>query len=142
MIHCKVCGGEAYPENWPNGDSMIEHQLCFDCEFWRMQHQLDVEDRGEHNWAVIDGHHYAIEPDAPNSTHMGFGGQHFIIQWNDGTTKESKNLWHQGEIPKEWLSVFPNNAIFIKAEFPDGKKMKPYIERHSQTQQSNCYDDF
>ena len=114
MIHCKICNKEEDPENWINGDSMIEHQLCFDCEFWRMQHQLDVEQRGEHNWAVIDGCHYVIDPDT-DSYFQGFGGHEFQIQWDDGTIKTTKNLWHQGEIPKEWKSVFPNNAKFLKS---------------------------
>lgn len=115
MIHCKICNKEEYPENWTNGDSMIEHQLCFDCEFWRMQHQLDVEQRGEHNWAVIDGHHYVIEPDNPNSYFQGFGGAEFQIQWDDSTIKTTKNLWHQGEIPEKWKDTFPNNAKFVKS---------------------------
>lgn len=114
MIHCKICNKEEDPENWINGDSMAEHQLCFDCEFWRMQHQLD-EQRGEHNWAVIDGHHYVIEPDNPNSYFKGFGGAEFHIQWDDGTIKTTKNLWHQGEIPEKWKDTFPNNAKFIKS---------------------------
>jgi len=112
MIHCRICNKEEHPENWINGDSMIEHQLCFNCEFWRMQHKLDVEQRGEHNYAVIDGHHYVIESDS----HLkGFGGHPFTIQWNDGFTKETRNLWCQGEIPKEWKSVFPDNAKFLKS---------------------------
>jgi hypothetical protein len=113
MIRCKICNKEEYPEHWTNSDLMIKHQLCFDCEFWRMQHQLDVEQRGEHNWCVIDGCHYVIEPD--NSYFRGFGGHEFHIQFDDGTIKVTKNLWHQGEIPEEWKSVFPNNAKFLKS---------------------------
>ena len=85
MIRCKICNKEEHPENWINGDSMIEHQLCFNCEFWRMQHQLDVKQRGEHNWCIIDGHHYVIESDdsiEPNNPFRGFGGAEFQIQWN------------------------------------------------------------
>lgn len=114
MIHCKICNKEEDPENWINGDSMAEHQLCFSCEFWRTQHELDVNERGEHNWAVIDGCHYVIDPDT-DSYFQGFGGHEFHIQFNDGTIKVTKNLWHQGEIPEEWKSVFPDNAKFLKS---------------------------
>lgn len=63
--------------------------------------------------AVIDGKHYLI---APETTHphdfRGHGGRTFIIEFFDGRTVTTTNLWSQGRIPPKWREKFPDNARF------------------------------
>lgn len=114
MAHyCKICG--QYEENTDWNDEytkmLDEQQLCFTCNHWRQQHEWDKE-RGEHNWAVVEGHHYVLEEAAPEeSPFKGFGGHKVIVKFFDGTVKECSNLWHQGEIHNPyWKNLMPNNA--------------------------------
>ena len=114
MAHyCKICG--QYEENTDWNDEytkmLDEQQLCFTCNHWRQQHEWDKE-RGEHNWAVVDGHHYVLEDPAPEeSPFKGFGGHKVTVKFFDGTVKECSNLWHQGEILNPyWKNLMPNNA--------------------------------
>ena len=112
MAHyCKICG--QYEENTDWNDEytkmLDEQQLCFTCNHWRQQHEWDKE-RGEHNWAVVGGHHYVLAPHK-DSGFRGFYGRMVTVKFNDGTVKQCDNLWHQGEIHNPyWRELMPDNA--------------------------------
>lgn len=112
VIKCKICGKEE-PLQWiPETNKILtEKQVCFNCNFWLEQHELDLSERGPHNYAIIDGTHYVLCPPT-KSYFKGFGGQLFTIKFNDGTTKQCNNLWCQGNIPERFKDLMPDNATF------------------------------
>ena len=108
---CKICGKEEDPSHWINGNEMREHQMCFSCNFWRDMLEKDYK-RPPHTYCMIDGTHYVIEPDKPNTFFKGFGGAEFQIEFFDGTRIVTHNLWCQGEPNEQWRQLFPDNARF------------------------------
>jgi len=113
MAHyCKICGQYEENTDWIESckTELEEHQMCFTCNFWRKQHEADLNKRGEHNWAVVGGHHYVLAPHKDKGF-KGFDGYEVTIRFNDGTVKKCDNLWHQGEIPNPyWRKLMPDNA--------------------------------
>lgn len=109
-IVCSVCGKIEDVSNWSNGEIMKQRRMCFTCNFW--QDQLDLDNSGKRQFAIIDNHHYVIEPDTIRGF-KGFSGALHKIQFNDGRIVTTKNLWHQGQIPEKWQAKFQNNAKFI-----------------------------
>ena len=114
--YCKICGQWEANDQWNDEYTKLldEHQMCFTCNHWRQQHEWDKE-RGDHNWAVVDGHHYVLEPSAPaESPFKGFGGHKVTVKFKDGTVVECDNLWHQGEIHNpHWRELMLDNAEII-----------------------------
>ena len=110
-MKCRICGSEIDHETYICGQEMVDRQLCFTCNHWQNQLEADKE-RGDYKWAVIDGGHYVIAPEDEKTRFRGFGGQKFIIIFEDGTVVRTTNLWFQGHIPEEWKSQFPDNAVF------------------------------
>ena len=108
---CCICGKEEDPSHWINESEMREHKMCFSCNFWREMLEKDSK-RSPHTWCMIDGTHYVIEPDEPNSAFQGFGGAKFQIEFNDGHRVVTHNLWCQGEPENYWREKFPDNARF------------------------------
>ena len=124
MAHfCKICGQYEANTDWNDEyTKMLDgHQMCFTCNHWRQQLEWDKE-RGEHNWAIVNGHHYVLEPKAPKeSPFKGFGGAKTLVKFFDGTVIECENLWHQGEIHNPyWRELMPDNATieWIETEYP------------------------
>lgn len=63
----------------------------------------------------VDHRHYMITPDLPpeRPKHLaGHSGALFQIAFHNGRRVESRNLWHQGEIPEEYWDRLPDNAVF------------------------------
>ena len=109
---CKVCGQEIESSHYINGETLEENEMCFHCDFWREMLEKDSQ-RAPHTWCMIDGTHYVIEPeDDPETYFRGFGGDKFVIHFNDGIIVTTTNLWCQGEPDKHWIDKFPNNATF------------------------------
>ena len=78
--------------------------------FW--ERLLEDDLKRSQQVAIIDGHHYIIEPENSKEPFRGFGGDKFIIHFKDGREVITTNLWYQGEIPEEYKEKFPNNADF------------------------------
>lgn len=117
MTHiCKICGTVEEPTRWiPKMEKQLkERTLCFGCNHWETQRLLDQTERGEHQWAVINGVHYVFLPHTGLEWPRGMGGVNHKIQFNDGTIVECDNVWCQGNIPEGyWRNIFPDNAKFI-----------------------------
>lgn len=64
------------------------------------------------NAVIIDGECYHIGDENAHPCFRGFGGDKFVIKFNNGKTVTTTNLWHNGTIPKE-LNV-KDNAKFVK----------------------------
>ena len=113
MAHyCKICGQYEANTDWIESckTELEEHQMCFTCNHWRKQHEADLNERGEHNWAVVDGHHYVLAPHKDKGF-KGFDGRLVTVRFKDGTVRQCDNLWHQGEIHNPyWKKLMPDNA--------------------------------
>ena len=88
---------------------LIERNLCFNCNFWWER----IEKVDHPNSVRINNNHYWIENEnASRNTFRGFGGQKFIIKFDNGRIVVTTNLWSQGEIPERFRDRLPNNAKF------------------------------
>ena len=115
---CCICGKKENPENWCDdcAKSLVKHQMCFECNHWRLQHEADIKERGEHGYAIVNGGHYVLAPHT-DSYFKGFGGHRFKFEFKDGTIVECDNVWFQGNINEahhHWLEVMPDNARIIQ----------------------------
>lgn len=116
---CCICGKEEDPTHWVQdcGEKLIKHQMCFECNHWREQHELDITERGEHGYAIVDGGHYTLHSHT-NGYFKGFGGHRFKFEFNDGAVVECDNVWFQGDLNREahphWREVMPDNARIIQ----------------------------
>ena len=82
-------------------------------EFWGPL--VKVADDGQS--AVIGHVHYRIDKDLPagRPDHCaGFGGREHTIEFFDGRTVTTRNLWTQGLIPPAWRDRLPDNARFAQ----------------------------
>ena len=113
MAHyCKICGQYEGNTDWIENckAELEEYQMCFTCNHWRKQHEADINERGEHNWAVVSGHHYVLASHKDKGF-KGFDGRMVTVRFKDGTVKQCDNLWHQGEIHHPyWRELMPDNA--------------------------------
>lgn len=117
FITCKICGKqeELMRYNYTYACILHDAQMCHTCHHWHSQHQFDLEERGEHKYAIIEGHHFALLPSDSQSSFRGFNGREFRIRFNDGYETTCSNLWHQGEIPAGyWRNLMPDNAEFVR----------------------------
>jgi len=115
QITCCKCGMEdvnCFVE--PVHTNMVKHRLCYNCLFW--MEMIDKDKTRPEKVVIAEGHHYLIEPDPPAGYRgfTGFGGAKFVIQFKDGRRVESRNVWHQGDIPQHFREHFPDNAEFVE----------------------------
>jgi hypothetical protein len=116
-----------YPADTPPGKVEITVRTYRDDhdEFW--EKQLREDDPG--NRVVIDHVHYWIvtDPGTDKPDHCrGFGGREHTIEFFDGRTIATRNLWHQGTIPPSWRDRLPDNARF--AQDGEGAPEAPIAE--------------
>ncbi|WP_433235329.1 DUF6197 family protein [Streptosporangium sp. CA-135522] len=78
--------------------------------FWGPGGERDDDDPVKR--VVVEGEHYLIV-DETCSGFRGFGGRRFDIEFFDGRTATTWNLWHQGTIPARWRDRYPDNARFV-----------------------------
>lgn len=117
IIKCSICGKEEIISNYiPEMMKKLEtHKMCFKCNHWREQHELDINERGEHNYAIVDGTHYVLCPPT-NSYFKGCGGRKFTFKFNDGIIKECNNVWCQGDVKDahpHWQGIHKDNAVIL-----------------------------
>ena len=74
MKTCKVCGQPIEVDHYIKQveDAMLEHEMCFDCNFWREKLEQDKQCPA-HTVAIIDGIHYFIDDEDINTHFRGFG---------------------------------------------------------------------
>jgi hypothetical protein len=106
---CPSCG-KSYTRRY-TPESYIGNN-CFDCSFWLGK--TDYPDYMKNHQVIINGEHFML---GETKGHFrGFGGRRFRIQFFDGRIIETKNLWFQGEIPDQFRSMLPDNAVFLLVE--------------------------
>jgi hypothetical protein len=109
---CVECGG-VITLGWlaPIPDRLRERCICHGCDLWTGK----AEEQGPHV-VVVRGTRYTISPDIPGNRFAGFGGSRFEIEFLDGRTVVSHNLWFNGEVPAHFRKRIPDNARFILRE--------------------------
>ena len=110
-MKCKICGKEEDPTCFGIKDKLEKECHCFECHFWANRLEEDKK-LPPHTVCMIDGGHYIIEDENDKSPFRGFGGDKFVIKFNDGTEVTTTNLWYQGKPQGYWKEKFPNNANF------------------------------
>jgi hypothetical protein len=114
-VHCRECNEwKDLPISGMTAVKLIALQLCYDCEFWHRleilsDHPSSARIGGKHYWI---GRETSLEEDPPKW--RGMAGARAIIQFNDGRTVTTTNLWYQGVVPERWIGRLPNNARFVK----------------------------
>lgn len=110
---CKFCEA-AIQLGFHNDEHLKRLQLCFYCDFWweKIYWRANGDLYEGNRVARINGNHFVIYPD-DYSVYAGFGGRSHTIKFDSGDVVVTKNLWHQGEIPKRFREHLPNNATFV-----------------------------
>ena len=124
-VICKICGAEEESEKWiPQTKERVKKEhMCFSCLHWAEQHRLDLTERGEHGWAVINGVHYVLCPHTDLNWPRGMGGAKMRIRFFDWYETICDNLWCQGEIPSgHWRDLIPDNAEFIQKRYENNRR--------------------
>ena len=87
--------------------------ICFECNFW-LEH-FDNDNNPEDKFLVpfrYKHKHYIadINTEHKKDYFKGFGGAKTRITFNDGKVIECDNVWFQGDIPKRFWKLMPDNA--------------------------------
>lgn len=135
---CSICG---QPININDFDlhqhlpkMMLAEHLCYQCAFW-----IDKARNPDPNREIIEGNHYIFKPFKEEKTYfMGMRGHKLYIMKTDGTVKCSNDVWHQGEIPERFRSIFPDTAKFI----PWNLYCRLSSRQWFKCQRKGCYDRY
>ena len=107
-MKCEICGKEIEKNYY--GDNILCSKECFTKHYW-----LGFVARKKDKDVVrINGIHYVIGDENSLSCFRGFDGQRFRVYFIDGRVVETTNLWHQGQIPKEFLEELQDNAFKLE----------------------------
>ncbi|MGW6531389.1 hypothetical protein [Streptomyces venezuelae] len=98
---------------------LVEQDVSHNDSFWGPGGVRDADNPAKR--VVVDGKHYMLGDDKPGSGQFkGFGGRRFDIEFFDGRTVTTRDLWYQGVIPPKWRDLYPDNARW--AEVPDERQ--------------------
>lgn len=103
---CTICGQDE--KHRYRGDEWVlmeRERLCFTCAFWEIRAEQGCE-------TVIDGCTYTPGTRTTGEW-RGMGGRKFDIEYFDGRTITTVDLWVGGVIPERWRGRMPDTAKFI-----------------------------
>lgn len=106
---CCECGGKIALTFYDDVKRLlIEHCMCFSCNFWRKY----MERKDDGKCIRADGKHYIAgnQTERTEPKYRGFGGDRWRISFFDGRVVETVDLWHQGTIPDHFRERMPDNA--------------------------------
>lgn len=109
---CQDCGAVDYPVSFTQSSefkqAMDTHGICWDCGYWRVQIAMKHD-------TVINGRIYSVGDvkKPPNSPHSGMAGRRFDIEYFDGRTVTTHDLWAGGEVPDKYRDLIPDTARFL-----------------------------
>lgn len=105
LFICKECG-QISSRRFNN---LLNNETCIHCSIW-----LGLISKNNESTIITTTYErYTISPDSNGPGFKGFGGRQFNIQKLDGTKVVTKNLWHQGVIPKRFRNLVIPNALPI-----------------------------
>jgi len=118
MVKCIVCGKEIEESHYRDEVPVMCGDKCFHINFWN--EKVKSYGNGTNGYskkiAIVNGSHYTFYPDSSETFFQGHGGRQFKIIFNDGRIVQTKNLWHQGDIPLNFRNLLPDNAIFVESD--------------------------
>jgi len=128
---CRVCrniiGVRGHAESVR--ERLLSAKICPNCDHWITLWQ----GRDNPTHVRIDGQHYIygnhlqdarvtaettlveLAKQLKHQTGLGMGGSKVLIKFNDGRMIITNDLWHQGNVPKDFQLVLPNNATEMVA---------------------------
>lgn len=106
-LHCKCCGKTTELSGYaPETRNFLNSiNMCYACGGW--SHLVAMKDQPTS--VRYKGMYYTIGPEDAKGF-RGFGGQKYIIHFNDGRIVTTTNLWSQGSIPERFRELLPDNA--------------------------------
>lgn len=105
LFICKECG-QISSRRFNN---LLNNETCIHCSIW-----LGLISKNNESTIITTTYErYTISPGSNGPGFKGFGGRQFNIQKLDGTEVVTKNLWHQGVIPKRFRNLVIPNALPI-----------------------------
>lgn len=105
---CCECGADGDAHFYATAADLRARSVCFICGYW-----LDLAAEVSLATSVrVGGVHYQIGP--KGDPFPGHSGARFVIRFVDGRTVESRNVWHQGQIPARFRGRLPDNASFVR----------------------------
>lgn len=105
---CRECGASERPRSWSNGAELEAAALCFGCHYWHEAIALAGDPRS----VRLNGVHRFIGDGQGSS--RGHYGARFVVEFLDGRTVTTADLWHQGEIPARFRDRLPDNARAVR----------------------------
>ena len=112
-MNCKTCGNKiSFTFGEDRNKELEDSQHCFDCNFWDTRL---IEMQTDPNYYVANGNLFWDGGHGKTDIfgYKAHGGYPFYIKCHDGRKVTTDNLWHNGEIPPEWIEKFPNTAVFV-----------------------------
>ena len=113
--YCCVCGRE-FKENEPYYCVGPNTYTCYEGDCWSI-HRWDILAarfvvEQQHEYFVVNNQLYQIgsEKDDP----QGSSGRYYVIQFEDGTIRDTHSLWFIADIPESKRKIFKQNAHFIQ----------------------------
>lgn len=138
---CPKCGAKHNPNSTHsmNASDFIEGDIktimeergwCFQCACWQNIYNVHKDDPG---WVRIDGVSWIIKPTAaivPGGWNaLGCGGRKMYINIEGKGIVVSNNTWCQGDVPKVFKELMPDNATWAtKEEFDKAPVVGHIIE--------------
>lgn len=110
LTPCKSCGKENYSVSYlqtsQTKQCMDAESICFQCAHWMLASKRNHE-------TVIDGRLYTVGDRPKGSEHNGMAGRRFDIEYFDGRTVTTYDMWSGGEIPENYRAAIPDTARFL-----------------------------
>jgi hypothetical protein len=111
---CERCGAHE-DDSYTTSSDLRKRERCHHCAFWE---DRTAELTTKPGTFVADGRYYTFGDKEPNeyelrtrSSCYGFGGAGHRVRFLDGRpTRETHNLWTQGEVPSDFREQLPDTA--------------------------------
>lgn len=107
---CKDCGAVDYSTSFMQTSevkkAMDAHGVCWDCAYWLVQ----IEKKHD---TVIEGRIYSVGNRPKGGSTNGMAGRRFDIEYFDGRTVTTHDLWAGSDVPERYKSLIPDTARFL-----------------------------
>ena len=98
-MKCKICGADISNSHYKDC-GLCNSDRCFSIDYWN--ERVEQQKNNDPNLVVINGVVYQIGDENSRSTFRGYGGRTFEIEFFDGRTVTTTNLWFNGGIPDDF----------------------------------------
>ncbi len=116
---CRVCGVYEFNMYEPVTKARLAAlSLCHGCDFW-LEHIDDMRayekaPKREPGAVLVQGGVFYRVGEAVGAHYRGFtgfGGSRFVIEWPDGSSLETSNMWSNGRVPNRFREQLPDTAV-------------------------------